>query len=191
MSDQDKMIQNRLPFHAIRTKNLSSTQLGSIIEHGGDINAKDANDGNNTPLHLDANSGDPDIVRLLLDKGAKVAEENSSRQTPLEVAKGSAVVDILQEYLPQVPEMPIPENSTTANKPFFYTKRSGTSGIGGQLYETKLLNLILFRALTSTDIDEFYLGSNVDGLGALDDVVIWFRTRDARSGRSRIRRFEF
>lgn len=49
--------------------------------------------------------------------------------------------------------------------------RSGSAGIGGHLFETKLLGLLLHRAIIDTDIDKFYLGANVSGLGAFDDIV--------------------
>ncbi|XP_052563145.1 uncharacterized protein LOC120425509 isoform X1 [Culex pipiens pallens] len=183
MADQDELIQNSMLLLGIRMKTLTSTQLDIIIEHGGNINTKDANDRNNTPLHVAACKGVPEIVQLLLDRGAKVSEKNSTGQTPLDVAQGSEVVEILKKHIQNVPKQElrpasdhsVAEQSTTENKTIFYSKRSGTSGFCGQLYETKLLTLILFRALKRKDIAEFYLGSNVDGLGALDDVVFWFR----------------
>uniref|UniRef100_A0A2A4IT74 Uncharacterized protein n=1 Tax=Heliothis virescens TaxID=7102 RepID=A0A2A4IT74_HELVI len=51
-----------------------------------------------------------------------------------------------------------------------YTKREGTSGVRGHLYETKLLSLIYFRLLHDDNIEQFYLGTNVDKLGAFDDI---------------------
>lgn len=51
-----------------------------------------------------------------------------------------------------------------------YKKRAGTSGVRGQLYETKLSSLVLYRALTDKEVTKFYLGTNVDGVGDLDDV---------------------
>ncbi|KAL1377893.1 hypothetical protein pipiens_015947 [Culex pipiens pipiens] len=183
MADQDELIQNSMLLLGIRMKTLTSTQLDIIIEHGGNINTKDANDRNNTPLHVAACKGVPEIVQLLLDRGAKVSEKNSDGQTPLDVAQGSEVVEILKKNIQNVPKQElrpardrsVAQQSTAENRTIFYPKRSGTSGFCGQLYETKLLTLILFRALKRKDIAEFYLGSNVDGLGALDDVVFWFR----------------
>nr|XP_021198246.2 uncharacterized protein LOC110382087 [Helicoverpa armigera] len=51
-----------------------------------------------------------------------------------------------------------------------YLKRTGTAGVRGHLYETKLLSLIYFRLLHDDDIEEFYLGTNVDKLGSFDDI---------------------
>ncbi|KAG6450629.1 uncharacterized protein LOC115443859 [Manduca sexta] len=60
--------------------------------------------------------------------------------------------------------------------PFLYTKRSGTAGIGGQLYETKLLSLFFLRALHHKDISEFNLATNIEGIGAFDDIVLKYET---------------
>ncbi|XP_049703887.2 uncharacterized protein LOC126056150 [Helicoverpa armigera] len=51
-----------------------------------------------------------------------------------------------------------------------YLKRTGTAGVRGHLYETKLLSLIYFRLLHDDDFEEFYLGTNVDKLGSFDDI---------------------
>ncbi|KAJ8726140.1 hypothetical protein PYW07_000838 [Mythimna separata] len=51
-----------------------------------------------------------------------------------------------------------------------YSKRKGTSGICGQLYESKLISLLYFRALRDTRIEDFQLASNVDNIGAFDDI---------------------
>lgn len=53
-----------------------------------------------------------------------------------------------------------------------FKKRPGTSGISGQLYETKLISLILFRLLHSENVDDFLLASNMDEIGAFDDVCL-------------------
>ncbi|KAJ8729640.1 hypothetical protein PYW08_001221 [Mythimna loreyi] len=51
-----------------------------------------------------------------------------------------------------------------------YSKRKGTSGICGQLYESKLISLLYFRALRDKRILDFQLASNVDHVGAFDDI---------------------
>lgn len=53
-----------------------------------------------------------------------------------------------------------------------YKKRPGTSGISGQLYETKLISLILYRLLHNKNIEDFHLASNMDEIGAFDDVCL-------------------
>ncbi|KAJ8704056.1 hypothetical protein PYW07_013350 [Mythimna separata] len=53
-----------------------------------------------------------------------------------------------------------------------YPKRGGTSGIRGQLYETKLLSLIYFRAIHDDNIEEIYLATNVDNVGSFDDICL-------------------
>ena len=48
-----------------------------------------------------------------------------------------------------------PDPPTTSG--ITYVKRAGTSGVRGQLYETKLLSLFYFRALQDDTIEEFHL----------------------------------
>lgn len=56
-----------------------------------------------------------------------------------------------------------------------YQKRPGTSGLGGQLYETKLLALILFRLQHDRTVHNFHLATNMDGLGGFDDISLFVR----------------
>ncbi|KAJ8705856.1 hypothetical protein PYW08_012902 [Mythimna loreyi] len=51
-----------------------------------------------------------------------------------------------------------------------YSKREGTSGIRGQLYGTKLISLLYFRAFHDVTIKEFQLASNVDNIGNFADI---------------------
>ncbi|KAH9631790.1 hypothetical protein HF086_005793 [Spodoptera exigua] len=53
-----------------------------------------------------------------------------------------------------------------------YKKRPGTSGIQGQLYETKLISLINFRALHNDTIESFHLATNIDEIGTFDDICL-------------------
>ncbi|XP_050559395.1 uncharacterized protein LOC118278840 [Spodoptera frugiperda] len=51
-----------------------------------------------------------------------------------------------------------------------YRKREGTSGIKGQLYETKLISLINFRAKFDNSLKDFYLATNMADIGTFDDI---------------------
>ncbi|KAJ8704034.1 hypothetical protein PYW07_013328 [Mythimna separata] len=51
-----------------------------------------------------------------------------------------------------------------------YKKRAGTSGIQGQLYETKLISLIYFRLTHGDSVEQFSLATNRDDIGEFDDV---------------------
>ncbi|KAJ8715223.1 hypothetical protein PYW08_005204 [Mythimna loreyi] len=51
-----------------------------------------------------------------------------------------------------------------------YSKRAGTSGISGQLYESKLISLLYFRALHDDRIKQFKLASNINNIGDFDDI---------------------
>ncbi|KAF9818467.1 hypothetical protein SFRURICE_016209 [Spodoptera frugiperda] len=59
------------------------------------------------------------------------------------------------------------ENINTAK---MYRKREGTSGIKGQLYETKLISLINFRAKFDNSLKDFYLATNMADIGIFDDI---------------------
>lgn len=64
-----------------------------------------------------------------------------------------------------------------------YQKRPGTSGLCGQLFETKLLTLILLRALINIDIIDFLLGTNIYDLGAMDDIVLRYKKRGSKKSK--------
>ncbi|KAJ8704047.1 hypothetical protein PYW07_013341 [Mythimna separata] len=53
-----------------------------------------------------------------------------------------------------------------------YKKRDGTSGVEGQLYETKLISLIHFRAKSDDKIKDYSLASNFTDIGTFDDICI-------------------
>ncbi|KAF9805999.1 hypothetical protein SFRURICE_017502, partial [Spodoptera frugiperda] len=57
-------------------------------------------------------------------------------------------------------------------------KRPGTSGIQGQLYETKLLSLINFRALHNDTTETFHLATNIDEIGTFDDICLRIKASD-------------
>lgn len=62
--------------------------------------------------------------------------------------------------------------SSEANPtPRAYVKRSGTSNVG-QMFETKLLTMVLFRLLHSAHFERFFLSANLDDAGAFDDLVL-------------------
>ncbi|KAJ8705779.1 hypothetical protein PYW08_012825 [Mythimna loreyi] len=59
-----------------------------------------------------------------------------------------------------------------------YKKRAGTSGIQGQLYETKLISLIYFRLLHDDRVEQFSLATNRDDIGAFDDICFLAKIKD-------------
>jgi ankyrin repeat protein len=68
---------------AIRNDQVSKVRE-LILKNPKLVNAKDRN--NNTPLHFAAQTGNMEIVRLLLSKGAEVNERNNEGITPLHLA---------------------------------------------------------------------------------------------------------
>ncbi|KAJ8703984.1 hypothetical protein PYW07_013278 [Mythimna separata] len=59
-----------------------------------------------------------------------------------------------------------------------YSKRSGTSGIRGQLYETKLISLINYRLKHNGNIKEYALATNMDNIGIFDDICLRFKVKE-------------
>ncbi|KAJ8704169.1 hypothetical protein PYW07_013463 [Mythimna separata] len=53
-----------------------------------------------------------------------------------------------------------------------YQKRPGTTGLSGQLYETRLISLFYLRALHDDTIEEFQIGANVYDTGRFDDICL-------------------
>lgn len=136
-------------------------QISTYLEAGADIDAVDVNNNNNTPLHVAALTGNVKIFEFLLSRGANYNIPNNNNHT---------VTDIIEFHdTPNSKEL-----SNAFYKKYGYTKRPGTSGLKGDLYETKLLCLILLRALHCTK--EFILGTNVKEMGALDDIVLRYKT---------------
>ena len=69
-------------------KAVSKENVGAIKQHlaaGTDVNAKDDSLGW-TPLHYTAASGNRQITKLLISKGANVNAINSNNDTPLDIA---------------------------------------------------------------------------------------------------------
>ena len=59
-----------------------------------------------------------------------------------------------------------------------YKKRAGTSGIQGQLYETKLISLIYFRMKHNDTVTQFSLATNRDDAGAFDDICFKAKVKE-------------
>lgn len=135
-----------------------------------DLNYKNPQDKNNTPLHYAATTNSPEIIQFLLDNNADPGAINSDGQ-------------LYTDCLP----MPTTSNAVPAVATYF--KRPGTASILGQLYESKLLSLVLFRATHWEDrIGPFFLATNVDDAGAFDDLVIRYTDAAVAGG---IDRFDF
>lgn len=89
---------------------------------------------------------------------------------------GQAIVELFEEFEAELQskESTVVDVSVVKNNEpkLMYNKRAGTSGIKGQLYESKLLSLVLVRASIMKEFDEFYLGTCLNGIGAFDDLCI-------------------
>ncbi|XP_039439248.1 uncharacterized protein LOC120420322 [Culex pipiens pallens] len=158
---------------AIKNRNVTGVQ--SALDNGADINFRIAFDENKTALHHAVAAGDPRIVDLLLQNGADPTVKSKDGKMPIELivdnARKSTIEAVFKKHGCGVKPLPSP-NSAPSVPVSTYSKRKGTTSIRGQLYETKLLALVLFRALHRDDITSFNLATNVDDAGAFDDIVM-------------------
>ncbi len=90
LSEKDKLLKNGQLFNVIRKNKPLKEKLEKIRKHlneGADVNARDANDKHNTPLHLAIVEGESELVTLLLDYGADRTVENDDHETPLIISE--------------------------------------------------------------------------------------------------------
>ncbi len=71
-------------------------KVKKYLSRGADINAKDANSGNNTPLHTAVDANNLKLIELLLSMGADVSSTNSDDKTPLAIAEDKGRGDIVR-----------------------------------------------------------------------------------------------
>ncbi|KAG6446047.1 uncharacterized protein LOC115440882 [Manduca sexta] len=186
MGDEYKFIKDVKLFIALwedTPTNRKRLQVTECIENGADVNVRFATNANNTPLHLAVIKGDKDIVNVLLTYGANTNIANDAGKTALQLAEElserSHIAEILIAH--RETELKVEKTPVTTSRKCEYKKRPGTANVRGQLYETKLLTTIFLRILRCKQIEEFYLGTNVDEIGDLDDVCLRLRTRNEDS----------
>ncbi|WP_341818977.1 ankyrin repeat domain-containing protein [Wolbachia endosymbiont (group B) of Phasia obesa] len=106
-TDRKKITQANLKlFFAIQKSNGSQKKTTKVekrlkkvkkyLREGADINAKDANNENNTPLHTAVDENNLKLIELLLSMGADVSSTNSDNKTPLAIAKDKGREDIVK-----------------------------------------------------------------------------------------------
>lgn len=203
-SNEDKLIKNYCLFISLYQTNTieeKKLNIARCLDDGADVNAEDANNKHNTPLHIAVQKGEKDVIQLLIDRGAIVNRNNLEGKSPLDFANNlietnnnhTAILELLNKALKtcnnvQVLTSNLEDDVSSAQKKsvkqskkqkkeFLYPKRAGTSGVCGQLYETKLLSLVLLRALNDNEIEKFHLGTNISGIGALDDICMRFEVK--------------
>ncbi|KAH9633725.1 hypothetical protein HF086_008747 [Spodoptera exigua] len=196
--NENELIQNGLMF--IRARQNKPTKekiknIAAVLSEGADINSQDANDKNNTILHIATEKGERDVVQFLIENGATL-QYNLDSKTPLHIAKenkteiGKEILKILNDgkRLPSIEgasqrveayqNRSVSQVTESSPAQVLYEKRAGTSGVSGQFYETKLLSLVLHRALHDEDIEEFYLATNIRDIGDFDDVCFRFKMKE-------------
>lgn len=87
---EEELLYNGLLLCALRMHKSIDDKLANIemyLIKGANVNASDANDCNNTPLHIAVKKDEPKIVQFLLQKGGNCFAKNKNEQTPLDLAK--------------------------------------------------------------------------------------------------------
>lgn len=200
--NDERLIKNSLLFISLRGNSDTDDNIEDVkkwIEEGADVNAMDGNDGGNSPLHVAARKGRAAIAQLLIQEGAEVTRKNWSGETPLDFARTHhtdhrEIIHLLEKAEESTRnhnneslttretqnakiECENDDRRNGAVHDFKFVKRAGTSGVCGQLYETKLLSLVLMRALNDDQIEHFLLGTNIRGVGDMDDICLRYRVR--------------
>ncbi|XP_049697218.2 uncharacterized protein LOC126054708 isoform X1 [Helicoverpa armigera] len=203
MENNDPLINNAFMFIYVRQDKPCEEKienLETVLNNGADINYRDANDKSNTILHIAAQRDEKDVVDYLIKKGALILYNTDNiPKTPVHIAKekdtliSKQIYNILIEYDKHSSEDKnskklqiqlkkscslTQQNSCATPAEITYPKRAGTSGVSGQFYETKLLSLVLHRALHDKVIEECYLAANIRDIGDLDDVCFRFKMQE-------------
>ncbi|KAL9696031.1 hypothetical protein quinque_015316 [Culex quinquefasciatus] len=171
-------------------------QAGAILDEddGGAAAVNFVNHHNKcqTPLHDAVRGGDPQLVDLLLSRGANAELRNVDNKKPLDLCAGldggrrAAVEAVFREFFRRN-KLRVRgverEGQKVEGLVRTFVKRPGTAAVG-QFYETKLLTMVLFRLLNEDPVRGFYLGNNLDEAGAFDDIVL--RVVDEGGGEGKV-----
>ncbi|XP_038122473.1 uncharacterized protein LOC119771135, partial [Culex quinquefasciatus] len=188
--DNDRLARNVQLLSAIE-----KGELAKVIKHlnaGAEVDFINFHRSKNTPLHDAVAFGHEKIVEILLEKGASPDSLNEDKKTPAQLLgslgekKRKAIGPLLGKFSKKkktkaenTKKQPVCESPVKPSGTF--AKRQGTAA-AGQQYESKLLTMVLFQLLHNDQVESFYLGSNLDGIGALDDIVLKTHVR----GKSRL-----
>lgn len=89
-SDSERILNNNneLSKIIVSKKDISEKKkmITELLNKGADVNFKDANRKDNTPLHLSVKKDELEIVNFLLTKGADRTIKNGEGKTPIELA---------------------------------------------------------------------------------------------------------
>uniref|UniRef100_A0A8D8FEL7 Protein phosphatase 1 regulatory subunit 16A n=1 Tax=Culex pipiens TaxID=7175 RepID=A0A8D8FEL7_CULPI len=170
-----KLMKNIQLMQCIKNNNINEAE--ELLNAGADANFVNLHGFNETPLHEAVLTGNPKIVQLLLARGADCEAKNAENKTPIDLCsllddqKKQIIEAVFQEcantsvkIVPRSHQESDPTNGT-------FHKRSGTANVG-QYYETKLLTMVLCRILHDGKIGSFFLGNNLEEVGAFDDIVL-------------------
>ena len=93
------------------------------LQAGADVNHKDMV--GYSCLHIAAAQGSHDILRILLNAGAKVSAKNKAGNTAVELAQNAQTIDLLKGAGATMPEFPVEKKN---NLLLEYAKKGATGG---------------------------------------------------------------
>ncbi|KAL1377738.1 hypothetical protein pipiens_016055 [Culex pipiens pipiens] len=154
----------------------------SVIEHllteGADPNFQfdEPEGGKCSLLHIAVELSDAKSVSILLKYDATFVKRDNDGETPWDMAKRVEGSEVYKEFIAYFEAKNVKREQEANRDGYSYKRRPGTASIAGQLYESKLMALVLLRLKECNC--KFWLGSNVDGIGHFDDLVIRYYCDD-------------
>ncbi|UPA54509.1 ankyrin repeat domain-containing protein [Wolbachia pipientis] len=170
---------NDTPLHIAvrRSKKGELKVIDLLVQKGAKVNDDSVrNKKNRTPLDAAKHLERQDIVEILESQiqpnlRASVEEQTANRQQFQENLRSGS--NSGQRYNTQSSNQPKKLTSKQNSGKYKTQKRQGTTGgLDGHFYEIDLLILGKLRGDRDININKFYSSTNIDGLGAFDDVVI-------------------
>jgi hypothetical protein len=152
-SDSDDQIgKNQKLIKLVRKTKTDLVQIEKLLGKGTNVNFKDANRSNKTPLHFAASRGATELVKLLLANNADRTLSNDQGKTPFDVAANEEIRKLLCR-----------QNQTLTSGPYEGTQTAAH----GFKYQARIATLYAFRGRKYN----YQIASEMKKAEKFDDVV--------------------
>ncbi|MEW9809636.1 MAG: ankyrin repeat domain-containing protein [Candidatus Symbiodolus clandestinus] len=171
-------------------------KIKKALAQGANVNAQDLSCRDNTPLHLAVQNNEPQVVKLLLERGADINIKNRDGRLPIDLCKKRKsngemkypeVHQLLTEYSKNHQSVAVsaiqeigtagssglqqrgasPQSGTS--EPLEYAAGGLKHSLHGNIYQLQLLILFMKRALDNNY--DFLLATEMNAAEKFDDVV--------------------